>query len=136
MSLGLTYSEKFFNELIERLPGMFFKCYFDRSYTLIRLDGSFHDLIGYSHDDIFHGKRIDFIDLIHLEDKKWLRIKRQEQIDNGVPLINEYRLICRQGKIKWVRELLKASKDEASGQIVLEGFVQDITAQKNQCVYV
>jgi len=130
MSLGLTYSEKFFNELIERLPGMFFKCYFDRSYTLIRLDGSFHDLIGYSHDDIFHSKRIDFIDLIHLEDKKWLRIKRQEQIDNGVPLINEYRLICRQGKIKWVRELLKASKDEASGQIVLEGFVQDITAQK------
>lgn len=130
MSKDLKYGEKFFNELMEHLPGMFFKCYFDKNYTLISLDGMFHELTGYTVDEIFHSKLIDFSDLVHLEDKKWLRLKRQEQIDNQVPIVNEYRMICRQGKIKWVKEILKATNDKDKGEIILEGFVQDITPYK------
>lgn len=124
------YGNKFYGALMEHLSGMFFKCYFDKNYTLISIHGASLELTGYTAEDFMNSQVIDFEDLVHGDDKKWLRIKRQEQIDNELPIVNEYRIIGRQGRIKWVREILTAGRDDLRGEIVLEGFIQDITPYK------
>jgi PAS domain S-box-containing protein len=124
------YSEKFIRELTENVQGIFFRSFFDKYYTMLKLDGACFELTGYAAEELLNGKDIRFIDLIHPEDKKWLRTKRQDQIDSRLPIVNEYRLIGRQGKIKWVREILSAQYDEVYEKILLEGFVQDITPYK------
>lgn len=124
------YGEKFIRELTENVQGIFFRGFFDKHYTILRMDGTCFELCGYTSEEILEGKTIRFIDLIHPEDRKWLRTKRQDQIDSRLPIVNEYRIIGRQGRIKWVREIVSAQYDEIYEQMVLEGFVQDITPYK------
>lgn len=126
----MVYGSKFLSSLLENSNGVFFKGYFDKSYTMKRIDGSCFELTGYRPEEIIAGKDINFNNLIHLDDRKWLRTKRQDQFESGLPIVNEYRIICRQGKIKWVREILSAEHDEIEAQILLEGFIQDITPYK------
>lgn len=124
------YGEKFIRELTENIQGVFFRGFFDKTYTILRMDGACFDLCGYTSEELLEGKTIRYIDLIHPEDRKWLRTKRQDQIDSRLPIVNEYRMIGRQGRIKWVREIISAQYDEIHEQMVLEGFVQDITPYK------
>ncbi len=124
------YGEKFIRELTENVQGVFFRGFFDKQYTILRIDGAIFELTGYTKEELISGKVISFLDIIHPEDRKWLRTKRQDQIDNRLPIINEYRIIGKQGRIRWVRETVSAQHDEIHGKIVLEGLVQDVTLNK------
>ncbi|MCC6817619.1 MAG: PAS domain-containing protein [Bacteroidia bacterium] len=124
------YGENFLSELIEQVPGMFFCCKMDKSFTLIKLDGGCLELTGFDRTELLEGSVIDFQNLVHLEDRKWLPLKRQEQIKSSLPVVNEYRIISRQGKIKWVREIASAHIGDDGITMDLEGFIQDITPYK------
>lgn len=117
-------------ELMENVHGMFFRCHFSKHCELIEVNGACQELTGYLAEEFIEEKVIDFQNLVYLEDKKWLDIKRQEQIDNGLPVVNEYRIVCRQGKVKWVREVISVKKTEDK-KILLEGLIQDITPFKS-----
>lgn len=124
------YGEKFIKELTENVQGIFFWGFFDKHYTTLRIDGACFELTGYTKEEIVSGKDISFLDIIHPEDRKWLRTKRQDQIDSRLPIVNEYRIIGKQGRIKWVKEIVSALYDEIEEQMVLEGMIQDITPYK------
>ncbi len=124
------YGEKFIKELTENVQGIFFRGFFDKHYTTLRIDGACFELTGYTKEEIVSGKDISFLDIIHPEDRKWLRTKRQDQIDSRLPIVNEYRIIGKQGRIKWVKEIVSALYDEIEEQMVLEGMIQDITPYK------
>ncbi len=124
------YGEKFIKELTDNVQGIFFRGFFDKQYTTLRIDGSCFELTGYTKEEFIAGKDISYLDIIHPEDRKWLRTKRQDQIDSRLPIVNEYRIIGKQGRIKWVKEIVSAQYDEVYEKMVLEGFVQDITPYK------
>ncbi|MFM6984696.1 MAG: PAS domain-containing protein [Chitinophagaceae bacterium] len=124
------YGEKFIKELTDNVQGIFFRGFFDKQYTTLRIDGSCFELSGYTKEEFISGKDITYLDIIHPEDRKWLRTKRQDQIDSRLPIVNEYRIIGKQGRIKWVKEIVSAQYDEVHEKMVLEGFVQDITPYK------
>lgn len=123
------YSNKFINELSENVQGMFLRCYFDKNYTALKVDGACFELTGYKAEE-FISKDIHLMDIIHLEDRKWIHAKREDQMANGLPIVNEYRIIGKQGRTKWVKEIMSFYYDEVVDKTILEGLIQDITPFK------
>lgn len=87
-------------------------------------------LTGYTSLD-FTSKQVIFSRIIHPEDVTKFTIKLEKNYSNNNSFSNEpYRIICKTGDIKWVRDEVHLRKNE-NGEIThLEGIIIDITEQK------
>lgn len=86
---------------------------------------------GYKPEDFYSGSLSDYWSFIHEDDrekaKKTIydaRARLQKEVRHS------YRVICRNGKIKWVEELAIFEKDETGKIIAEKGILYDITKQK------
>lgn len=87
-------------------------------------------IFGYTQEDFYSGK-VDFWDFVYAEDRqKTMDIVWNARKENLTEYKHTYRVVCKNGDIKWVEEwtLLERSND---GKALSEkGILRDITAQK------
>lgn len=125
----LSYGLHLFEQMQKFGYGVFLKAKFDKDFTITVVGRECTEIFGYSPEEITYNHIISFDHLVHPDDRKWLRNKRQEQIDHQLPMVNEYRIITKQGRTKWVKEIVSYQQIE-SDNLMLEAFVQDITPYK------
>jgi PAS domain S-box-containing protein len=84
-------------------------------------------LLGYSMDEWlrpgFWNERI------HPEDREWVKIVRDEAIENLGRFESEYRMLKATGEIVWVRDIVSLI-EAANGELILGGFLHDITHRR------
>lgn len=134
----ITASKKTEEALIERerqlatlmanLPGMAYRCLYDRDWTMQFVSSGCRELTGYEPDELVDNRSIAYAAMIHSEDRELIRAEVGAAVVANRPFALEYRIRRKDGKEIWVWEQGQAVRlDE---QVVIEGIIIDINARK------
>ena len=72
-----------------------------------------------------------FFEMVHPEDREMVNSSYQESLKNKSKFEIEHRLLLKNGKIKWVKEICHFRFDEKGNLIRTVGIMQEITEMKN-----
>ncbi|RXE56862.1 hypothetical protein ABH15_01525 [Methanoculleus taiwanensis] len=125
---ALRASEERYRSFVQNLQGIAFHGTLD--LRPLFLHGSVLEITGYTEREIIGGvKRWEL--LIHPDDRERMEEStRQLTTAPGHISDREYRIIRKDGTIRWLRELSRNVPDEAGHPIRIEGMLYDITARK------
>lgn len=127
-SKKLKESEERYRSFMKNFRGIAFQGGLD--FKLILLEGSVEEITGYRGEDFISGK-VNWHQIILPEDWKKLVNNNERLKDDPLLFIeHEYRIRHRDGKIKWVREIVQNISDPTGKKRILHGSVYDITGQK------
>ncbi|WP_041655891.1 bifunctional diguanylate cyclase/phosphodiesterase [Azoarcus sp. KH32C] len=121
-------SGRFLSVLIDNLDGMVCRCAIDRHWTMLFVSEGCRRLLGYSPEELIGNRYVSYEALTHPDDREHVRREIVAALAAGVRYRIEYRVVCRDGSIKWVLERGVGVQDE-SGRQVVECFIEDITDQ-------
>jgi len=100
---------------------------YDMNRRLIYVNPAVERQTGYGVEEL-HER--DFINWLHPEDEAKMA-RRREQIYQGIGFSNEeFRIVTKQGEVKWVLASWGPLSDESGRQIGVQGREQDITERK------
>lgn len=71
-----------------------------------------------------------FLSMVHPDDRNYYLVKQKEIMSAGQSVDAEYRLILRNGKIKYVHSRSTVIYDEEGKAVSIEGILQDVTDRK------
>ncbi|MBA4691378.1 MAG: PAS domain-containing protein, partial [Pseudomonas sp.] len=112
--------------LVNNLEGMAYRCRNDASWTMIFVSQGSLGLCGYCAAALVDDAEVSWEQITHPDDRA--RVRRS--IDGAIAALGRftvhYRIRTAAGFIKWVIERGVAVPDE-QGEIVVEGFIEDIT---------
>lgn len=129
---SLRESERSKDMLLSSLPGMAYRCAFDRNWTMSYVSEGCFNLTGYNADSLIDNTDISYNDIIveqyreHLWNK-WEIILAQKEIFH-----EEYQIKTAAGMNKWVYEQGQGVYDNDGNVIEIEGLIIDISLQKNR----
>jgi PAS domain S-box-containing protein len=130
-SAALLESERSKALLIANLPGIVYRCTYDREWTMQFLSESCRALTGYKPEELLDNKTLSFNDLIVPEDRQMVCTIWDQAVADHTTARLEYRIITSGGREKWVYEQ-GTPVYTASGDVrALEGIIMDITDRKH-----
>ncbi len=128
----LHQSERSKSAFLESLPGMVYRCNYDRDWTMLYVSRGCIELTGYEPESILHNQELSFNDIILPQYRDYLWDKWREILKGETQLKEEYEIRTASGEIKWVYEQGQPVYDAQHNIIALEGLIIDITKQKEQ----
>jgi len=126
----LRESQRAMQTLVSNLPGAVYRCINDRNWTMEFISDACLALTGYSATAITNNAEISYADIIHSNDQKHIWQTVQAALQNKEPFELTYRIITKNGQLKWVWEQGQGVFDRSGELIALEGLINDITEQK------
>lgn len=128
----LEESERSYAMLLSNLPGMTYRCKYDRAWTMQFVSGGCYDLTGYRPESLLYNKELTFNDLItpyyrELLWDKWVQILYNKEIFK-----EEYSITTATGEVKWVYEQGQGVYDDKDEVVAIEGIIIDITDRKKR----
>lgn len=127
---ALKESRNMLSTLMSNLPGMVYRCNNDDYWTMDFVSDGSLELTGYSQSDLINNNKISYEELIHQNDKGYVREKIENAIFTNSPFQLTYRITTASGDEKWVYEHGHVLNIQDSGRITLEGLITDITDRK------
>lgn len=118
--------------LMSNLPGMVYQCLNDPpEFTFTFVSEGCMALIGYEAEELMGNNTVKFFDMVHPEDVDELARLNEITLSVGLPLETTFRMIMKDGSIKWIWERSRVVEFNPDGSpLVLEGFYTDITEQR------
>ncbi|MHC1695257.1 MAG: EAL domain-containing protein [Eubacteriales bacterium] len=116
--------------LLDNLPGMAYRCKYDREWTMLFVSAGCFELTGYPPEMLLDNNELSFNDLISHDYREYLWNKWEHVLRCRGKLREEYELITASGDIKWVWEQGQGIYDEQGNIIAIEGLIIDITQRK------
>jgi PAS domain S-box-containing protein len=86
-------------------------------------------MLGYSPDDFISNPSF-WWEQIHPDDKVRVEREEEESRASGAPFVSEYRMIGREGQVRWVRDEAEVVLDDAGRPHLLRGLLYDIDERK------
>ncbi|MFW5863274.1 MAG: response regulator [Desulfohalobiaceae bacterium] len=126
----LLESQRQLATLMANLPGIAYRCKFDRNWTMHFVSQGALEITGYEPEDFLDNQRICYADLIYSWDKERIWNEVQFAVANSSPYTLEYRIQDAEGQEKWIWEKGMAVPQGSAGEQLLEGFITDITQRK------
>lgn len=114
------------SNLMNVLDGMIFRCTIDRHWTMLLVSDGCQALTGYQPEDLVNNRRVSYESMTLLDDRVSVRNSIYAAVVDQTSYTIEYRIRCKDGVVKWVRER-GAPVTSETGILVLEGYVEDIT---------
>jgi len=123
----LVESERRLATLMANLPGMAYRCRFDKNWTMEFVSKGCEKLTGYLPCEIMNNQIVAYQDLIHEDDRDsvWKEVKKK--VGQNEPFQIKYRIKTADDEEKWVWEQGTAVRNENDEIVALEGFITDIT---------
>jgi PAS domain S-box-containing protein len=121
-------SEERYRSFLRNFQGIAFRG--DLSFTPIFFEGAVERITGYTSEDFVNGG-LHWDTVVHDEDKE--RFLKESQRLFEVPdteLSREYRIVRRNGEVRWVQELVRNVCDSPGKPTHVEGSIYDITERK------
>ncbi len=127
---ALLLSEQRHRSMLENLPGVVYRCINDQHWTMLFISDEVEKLTGYPARHFIRNQKISFADLQLPEDME--RVHQTVDIDlvNQARFSVEYRIRHANGSLRWVQELGRGIYDDAGELLYIDGFIWDVTAQK------
>ena len=122
----LLESERKHKTLINNIPGMVYQAYSDWSAEVI--SGS-EEICGYTNEEL-NSKEDNWLSLIHPDDKEDVFKQGTELTKRTQNVVQTYRIITREGDIRWVEDRKTSLFSEEGEFKGIDGIVFDITDRK------
>lgn len=122
--------ERVYKTLIGNLPGFVYRCINDKNWTMVYISEQCENITGYKPGDFLYNKTLSFNDIIKEEYKDKIWAKWQDLLSQKKIFEEEYPIITKSGKEKWVWERGKGVYSDNGEVLYLEGFIFDITKIK------
>ncbi|MDR2559563.1 MAG: PAS domain-containing protein, partial [Oscillospiraceae bacterium] len=118
--------------LMSNLPGMVFQCLNDPpEFTFTFVSEGSLALMGYKAEELIGNTSLKFFDMVHPDDADALAAQNAVTLSVGLPLETTFRIVMKDGTIKWIWERSRAVEFNLDGTVhLLEGFYTDITEQR------
>lgn len=126
----LRESRRRLSTLIENLPGMVYRCAYDRNWTMEYVSDGCIALTGYQPEDLIENKTIAFNELIHPDYREYLYRKWQSILSRKEVFTAEYRITTKDGTEKWVWEQGCGVYSERGDILFLEGVITDVSERR------
>ncbi len=127
---ALQESQRMLMTLTNNLPGLAYRCHNDEHWTAEFISKGAWDLTGYHPHELYPGGQTTYGELIHPDDRDRVWQWVQKAIDAQQPFEVEYRIRTADRQEKWVWERGQAVEESDTGQVLLEGFITDISEQR------
>ncbi len=131
LSDELKESEKKFKTMVENIPGTTYRCLPDKYWTMSFLSSDVEVLTGYPAADFLLNKVRSYSSVIHPEDTLYVENIINDAIKTNNAWELEYRILHKDGTIKWVYEKGKSVKNEKGNIEHLDGILIDVTERKS-----
>lgn len=128
--LNPQYSEVSFRALVANLPGAIYRCAFDQYWTIQFISNAIEDIAGYQPLELIQNRVFSYVSLIHPEDVNTVEKEILAAVSQYKPFILEYRIIHRDGSIRWVYEKGRGKFDDQGNLLWLDGAIFDISDRK------
>lgn len=128
----LEESERSKAMVLANLPGMAYRCRYDRDWTMEFVSEGCFELTGYRPESLIGNAKISFNDLINPGYREtvwsdWTKVIEEKSVYRG-----EYPITKVTGESVWVYEQGQAIYNAQGEVVALEGLIIDVTAKKNQ----
>jgi PAS domain S-box-containing protein len=127
---SLSESERSKSVLLSSLPGMAYRCNYDREWTMQFVSEGCYKLTDYSPESLLYNRDLSYNDLITPEYRELLWNEWERIIKDNLPFKYEYEITTASGEQKWVLEMGQAVYNDAGEVEALEGLVLDISERK------
>jgi diguanylate cyclase (GGDEF)-like protein/PAS domain S-box-containing protein len=129
LSTGELDRARVLDTLVNNLDGMAYRCLNDATWRMIFVSQGCLALTGYGPAEMVQNATVSWEDITHPLDRIRVRAQIDAAVRSGQRFTVEYRITTQSGQIKWVHERGIAVPDE-QGELVIEGFIEDMTAQR------
>ncbi|MEW8563679.1 MAG: EAL domain-containing protein [Candidatus Thiodiazotropha sp.] len=127
----LEQSRANFQALVDNVPGIVYRCRLDSDWTMEYLSDGFVELTGYSTDSVIANNEISYAEIIHPDDRDAVETAVNKAVSRGLPFSLEYRIVRKDGEIRWLFEQGQATPDPTSQTTLkLDGVILDTTLKK------
>lgn len=116
--------------LLANIDGMVYRCLADKAWTMEFVSQGSLALTGHLPAELLGEKACAFYDIIHPDDRDGVEQAIKTSLENSQRYDIEYRVIRKDGDIRWVSDRGTAVKRGDQGIPILEGIIQDITKRK------
>ncbi len=120
-----------YKELMDNIPGVFFRCACDEHWTMLHMSSGVQELTSYSVEDIVGNNKLSFASLIHPDDTMLVEKKVLRALELRTAWNIEYRLARKDGAYTWVSEQGVGVYNESGQLQFLDGFVVDVSKRKS-----
>jgi diguanylate cyclase (GGDEF)-like protein/PAS domain S-box-containing protein len=125
---ALRRAEARYRTLVEQLPLAVYIDRVDRWSSNIYTSPQVEAMLGYSVEEWVDNKGL-FVHMLHPEDRERVLAALERSHATGDPLVIDYRLQARDGRIVWVHDESRIVADVTTGEPVLQGYLLDVTAR-------
>lgn len=131
LNIDLKISENKFRTLVRNIPGVVYRCLNDKKWTMLFISKEIEILTGYSASDFIENSIRSFVSIIHPNDIEKVNGLVQNGVEKRKSYVIEYRILHKDGSIKWVYEKGQYILEENSIDVqFLDGVIIDITEKK------
>lgn len=127
---ALRESKRALSTLMGNLPGMAYRFRNDVDRSLEFVSEGCYKLTGYGPDEFLEGRHLSMSELTYPDDRDRFWIAVQSALRKQRPYQLIYRIVTKNGDIKWVWEQGIGVFSESGEMIALEGLITDITKRK------
>lgn len=129
---ALHESERAKAVLLDNLPGMAYRCKFDRSWTMEQVSNGCMGLTGYPPESLLQNAEISFEQIICPDFQEEVWEKWNKAVHEKRKYKGEYKIRTDRGVEKWVLDLGEGVYDNKDNLLGLEGIIIDITDSKQR----
>lgn len=128
----LAESERSKEVFLANLPGMAYRCNYDRDWTMQYISEGIFKLTGYRPENLIGNRDFSYNDLIHAGFRESVWQGWEEAIRNKTTYRGEYPITKVTGESVWVFEQGVAIYNDKGEATALEGLIFDISVAKNK----
>src|SRR5690554_5954286 len=130
MEEALHESERSKSVFLSHLPGLAYRCNYDRDWTMQYVSEGCFSLTGYPPESLLYNRDLSYNEIIAPEYRETLWDEWKRILAKREPFKYEYEIITATGERKWVLELGQGIYNEQGEVEALEGLVLDISDRK------
>ena len=125
----LRETEERYRVLVEQVPAVIYIDDVDETNSAIYRSPHVEEMLGYSLEE-FAADPEFWQKLLHPDDRERVMAENDRTNETGEPFSIEYRLICKDGRVVWVRDEAVLIRDEEGRPRFWQGVFMDITGRK------
>jgi PAS domain S-box-containing protein len=130
----LQHSRDRYRSLVNNIPGATYQRALDAHRTMRYMSAGIEAITGYPPADFVDGAVRAYESVIHPEDGERVDRTIGAAVEQVNPWELEYRILHRDGGVRWVYERGMATNDPERNEPSLNGFIMDVTQQKRDRV--
>ena len=124
------WDQQWLESLVANVPGAIYRCAHASDWEMQFMSREIERITGYPAEEFIGNHARSYASVIHEDDRALVEEEVDSCVERREPFVLEYRVVCADGKSRWVHEQGKAVFDDKGEVAYLDGAIFDISDRK------